>query len=157
MVQRVYAITRRNEYSEKNWNDVDTEGKKEILNRYLSEVADVMGLDICKEIEFFYEDSNVSGRYVHEEGKIKINEKLLNTYRRLSTVRHELRHAYQYNVTEGMLTATWRNRTGIPTETLLSWLKNINDYIPPTEEGYSQQPIERDAYEWTMITLTGDY
>ena len=163
MKNEISTILKKKRYSKKTWENASTEEKKEILNDYLQEVAGVMGLQIG-EIYFTYSegtpDGYVSGSYSERYHLVRINEWVIenggkngvkDSYELLSTVVHEMRHAYQNAACEHP------EQFVVTEETIQSWQNSFDGYKGVDEfmeEGmdaeeayraYKEQSVEEDA------------
>lgn len=148
----ISKILRKKEYSKKTWNQASVEEKKVILNKYLQEVAGVMGLEVG-EIVFTY--SGVSdgtynkGAYSSDINTVSINEWVLenggkdnieDSYCLLNTIVHEMRHAYQWNVCENP------EQFVVTEETIQKWQNSMDTY--KSQSGFMAEGMnEDDAYE----------
>lgn len=144
-------ILRKDRYSRKSWNKATVEERKAVLNEYLQEVAGTMGLQIGA-VEYTYSEGSGGtynmGAYYPGENTVKINEWVLenggkdgvaDSYTLMSTIVHEMRHAYQH--------AACRNpeQFVVTEETIRSWQDSINNY--KSKKGFMAEGMNsREAY-----------
>ena len=102
-----------------------------------------------------FSNNKTYGDYSHRTLTIRINESYLNSneysteesYHLYSTIRHEVRHAYQYTATYGLDIYGYSSRYNESKDLLRAWDSNIFNYIS-SAKGYAMyysQPIEADA------------
>ena len=128
-----------------------------MLEQYKEEIGALLGVPTAAEIEFFYqkpEDGRILlGQYDYTRSKLRINTfpiyhySAADSYDLLETIRHEMRHAYQYAATAGMYRYGYINVYGEDWDTMVQWDLNIDNYISPDEDrfAYEEQVIEVDA------------
>lgn len=152
MKNEISQILKKDRYSEKTWKKASVEERKEILNEYLQEVAGVLGLEIG-EINYTYSASSNGyynmGSYVHSQNTVNINEWVLenggkngvaDSYSLMSTIVHEMRHAYQYAACEHP------EQFVVTEETIQSWQDSITNYR--SKSGFMREGMgEREAYQ----------
>lgn len=123
------------------------------------EVADLLNVYVSPEINYYYKEpqnGTISlGYFSYATRTISINEYVLtsgqcDSYELYKTIRHELRHAYQYAVVNGFIPAD-----GESIEQIMIWQDNINNYIPSSRDfdAYYEQPIEYDAHRFAFQPL----
>lgn len=136
------------------WEAADSEGKERILSEIIRRINAIQGSHAKDEVRFFYEepDSNgvvTAGSFNDRTGKVSMNTYYMENEAYedvMSTVVHEMRHAYQDAV---------RKNPGdyeVSEATAKSWDENFENYISYDEsqdnyQAYRDQPIERDARE----------
>lgn len=163
MQQEMQELLGEERYSRETWERASLEERKEILNEYLQELTVVMGLPMGT-IQYINEKGTsngyLMGSYSAGTNQININEWVLenggknqitDSYELLTTVAHEMRHAYQQAACDH---PEWFIVSG---ETIRSWQESIDNHRNQDgfmEEGmnaqdayqaYRNQTIERDA------------
>ena len=139
----------------------DINKNKEILQNYTNELIDIYDISIENSIQFFSEgfgeDGGITlGYYQEKFGLIKriaINEYVLqndisgSSVQLFSTIRHELRHAYQHAAVNNP------NNYIVSQEALEQWKYNMNNPVSATEDywEYRKQQNEIDAREFGDI------
>lgn len=148
MRNKVQKLLEEERYSEETWNEASLEERKDILNQYLQEVAAAMGLEIGP-INFTYSEASNGtynmGAYSPSTNTVNINEWVLednvdNSYRLMSTIAHEMRHAYQHAACENP------EQFVVTEETLRSWQDSIDNY--KSQSGFMKEGMNaQEAYE----------
>lgn len=159
MQNEIEEILKKGRYSEEAWNAADLEERKDILNEYLQEVAAVMGLQIGP-INFEptegTDDGYLMGSYSDTLNRVTINtwvmeDNVPNSYALLSTIVHEMRHAYQFAACENP------DQFVVTEETIESWQNSFDNYKDVEDlmdegmeweeafEAYREQSVEEDA------------
>lgn len=148
MQNQIEKLLKQKRYSEKTWNDASLQERQDILNEYLQDVASIMGLEIGP-INFDRIIPNGStyamGAYSNSQKEIIINtwvmeDNVPDSYRLMSTIVHEMRHAYQHAVCENP------EQFVVTEETIQSWQDSIINY-KDTEDFMSEGMSESEAYE----------
>lgn len=159
MQNEIEEILKKDRYSEEVWNAADLEERKDILNEYLQEVAAVMGLQIGPinfELTEGTDDGYLMGSYSDTLNRVTINtwvmqDNVPNSYALLSTIVHEMRHAYQYAACENP------DQFVVTEETIESWQNSFDNYKDVEAfmnegmeweeafESYRGQSVEEDA------------
>ena len=159
----ISGLLKKEQYSRKTWENASVDERKDILNRYLQEVAAIMGLEIG-EINYTYSGmSNGTynmGAYSPDMNAVYINEWVLenggqngvkDSYELMTTIAHEMRHAYQYAACENP------DQFVVTEETIRLWQDSIDRYksqkgfmadgmnAQEAYEAYRNQDIEVDA------------
>lgn len=141
------------EYFSKNtWKNASMEERKNILQDCMNDVSQILGIHVKKEVEFFNaEPVNgllTNGYYDPGQNRIYMNEYVINmyppedSYYLMTTIIHELRHAYQ---SQAMKKPT---EFKVDQETIDQWEDNVRNYQDSLTEGfqkYRDQPVETDA------------
>ena len=159
--EKIRETNKKEEYSYSTWMAADINKKKEILQNYTNELIDIYDISIENSIQFFSEgfgeDGGITlGYYQEKFGLIKriaINEYVLqndisgSSVQLFSTIRHELRHAYQHAAVNNP------NNYIVSQETLEQWKYNMNNPVSATEDywEYRKQQNEIDAREFGDI------
>ena len=159
--EKIRETNKKEEYSYSTWMAADINKKKEILQNYTNELIDIYDISIENSIQFFSEgfgeDGGITlGYYQEKFGLIKriaINECVLqndisgSSVQLFSTIRHELRHAYQHAAVNNP------NNYIVSQETLEQWKYNMNNPVSATEDywEYRKQQNEIDAREFGDI------
>ncbi|MBR6186067.1 MAG: hypothetical protein IKQ41_07355 [Clostridia bacterium] len=140
-------------FSDANWDTATTEEKKQILNDFKKNVNSIFGTNVTADVQYFKGESYENGYYDPNTNKIYLNENTLDIRSReelMTTVVHEMRHAYQravVNDPSGYI---------VSEETAKAWEQNnipgnYIEYDPhdPAKTDYNayhDQPIEADAF-----------
>ena len=159
--EKIRETNKKEEYSYSTWMAADINKKKEILQNYTNELIDIYDISIENSIQFFSEgfgeDGGITlGYYQEKFGLIKriaINEYVLqndisgSSVQLFSTIRHELRHAYQHAAVNNP------NNYIVSQEALEQWKYNMNNPVSATEDywEYRKQQNEIDAREFGDI------
>lgn len=160
MKREIEKLLTQERYSEETWKAASQEERENILNEYLQEVAAIMGLEIglidFKNLEAT-EDGYVRGKYSYTNNSVLINTWVMqdgnvsDSYVLLSTVVHELRHAYQYTACSNP------EQFVVTEETIQKWQDSFDHYKGQSEfmeqgmtaeeayEAYRNQDVEVDA------------
>ena len=152
----IHKLLSSREYCIPKWYNATTDEKKQMLIALKSDIEALLGVYISSEIQFFSIPRNdpnfLYGYYSPRNFAIFINESLIDTgspesYHLLSTVVHEMRHAYQYAVVRGMYIYGYMSPYSVDRQIMISWDWNIDHYISPGADydAYYSQPIEVDA------------
>lgn len=159
MQNEIEGILKKDRYSEDTWKAADLAEREDILNEYLQEVAAVMGLQIGPinfESTEGTEDGYLMGSYSDTLNRVTINtwvmeDNVPNSYDLLSTIAHEMRHAYQYAACENP------EQFVVTEETIESWQNSFDNYKSTEDfmdegmewedafEAYRNQSVEEDA------------
>jgi len=182
MITEIDKITEE-KYSYGRWKAANTQEQREdFLREYMNEIMGIMGLEgLALVIDFSPPGKRtVSGMYYHtgnndvgvspltlwiNPDRIKPRTNAKRTYKQIQTVVHELRHAYQRAVLEGLV-----NTKGyeVSDATRAAWKNNLHNrikigesrtdatiqYQDPNRKGrytweeYRNQPIEIDAFSF---------
>lgn len=138
-------------YSEERWAAASVEERKQMLEEYMNEVADILGVDVKETINFIYQppgsNGTLQGSYNDGSNRISINTYVLeksglSSYHLFTTVVHEMRHAYQH--------AAIKNPTKykVSKETINSWKESFRTYQKEYNKGYDSYRkivVEQDA------------
>ena len=160
MQQRVQSLLASSAYSEETWRNATPQEREAILNRFMNEVAAILGVNIVSSIDFFSRPAQnnriVMGQYSHDDRTVHLNREVLSqssasSYRLMSTVVHELRHAYQHAAVDNP------SQYQVSQETINSWKRSFATYrstdgfiasgLSPEDafDAYRNQAVERDA------------
>lgn len=147
MQNEIFALLDSPAYNKTVWNQSTIEQRKDILTKYLAELALIYGVTVSPNINFFSGNQSTRGTYSHSRKMVSINENYLtrsDSYQIMQTVIHEMRHAYQHAAVEEP------DSYEVSAETIKQWKDNFANY-KSTDDGkttYSQyvsQPVEYDA------------
>ena len=147
MQSEIFALLDSPAYNKTVWNQSTIEQRKDILTKYLAELALIYGVTVSPNINFFSGNQSTRGTYSHSRKMVSINENYLtrsDSYQIMQTVIHEMRHAYQHAAVEEP------DSYEVSAETIKQWKNNFANY-KSTDDGkttYSQyvtQPVEYDA------------
>lgn len=157
MQKEIERLNKDERFSEEAWNNASTEERKDILNAYVKELSDIMGLSI-DEVDFFEslpKDGYVkNGYYSDRNDSININEWTLDNRSRndiYQTMAHEMRHAYQHAACEDP------DKFVVTEENVEKWKKSFDEYKnsdgfmeegmtrEEAHEAYRNQEVEKDA------------
>lgn len=149
MQQEIEKVT--DKYTKKKWENATTEERKQILNDYIKEIAAIMGISIAS-VDFFYSESEdgycTMGYYDRDYKNVSINEWVIEngdendfpSYGLLSTIVHEMRHAYQNEVCENP------DKYVVTEETRAMWKESFDTY--KNHEGFMAEGMSKDeAFE----------
>lgn len=160
MQQEIAKINEK--YTRERWNNASVDERKQMLNDYIKEIAAIMGIDITS-VDFTYSEPSGTtvnfGTFHPDYKSISINEWVIengdangwDSFGLVSTVVHEMRHAYQHEVVNNP------DKYVVTDETREAWEKSIAEYKSKRgfmAEGYGEneaykkyrdQTIEKDA------------
>lgn len=150
---QIAALTDSSRFSEETWQRSSVEERKNILNDYMNEVAAILGVDVVSNINYTNtppsDDGTYNlGAYQHGSRTVNINEYILThdaqfgSYQLMSTVVHELRHAYQHSAVDHP------EQYQVSKETIDSWKESFRTYNQEQAKGfdaYRNIVVERDA------------
>lgn len=149
---KIARITNTEHFSKETWKRSSMEERKHILQDYMQDVSQIFGIHVKKEVKFFDEEPVngilTNGYYHLSQNRIYINEYVMkaysseNSYYLMTTIVHELRHAYQSQAMEKP------TEFQVDQETLDQWEDNVKNYQNSVTEGfqnYRSQPVEADA------------
>lgn len=154
--ETIENLTESERYSEENWAGATLEERKAILQDYMQEVAKILDVDIEKEITFTNTPPDENGvynlgAYSHSIKTVKMNQYILendetyDSYRLMTTVVHELRHAYQHAAIDDP------ERYQVSQETIDAWKESFATYAQEKAKGYQSYRniiIEKDARQF---------
>ncbi len=144
--KRVYKF-----FKTKNWNSLDTNTKKTVLQQIENQQALKQNRQPIP-IVFEQLEMNQLGAYSPTNQKIVLNEnQLRNNYQCLETVIHEGYHREQHLFEKGDPSVlNWINNPELENEIKRLWQENMNNYSHlRSYEEYFFQPIELDVVERT--------
>lgn len=105
MQQQIQDLTNTDRFSEETWRNASVQERQNILEEYMREVMEIMGLDINADIDFQSMPPSggyiTNGQYSHGTETVTINSYIIahyspeRSYELMTTIVHELRHAYQ--------------------------------------------------------------
>lgn len=149
---KIERIMNTEYFSKETWNRSSAEERRHILQDYMQDVSRILGVHVKKKVKFFDEEPAdgilTNGYYDASQNRIYINEYVMNlyppenSYYLMTTIVHELRHAYQ---SQAMKKPT---EFQVDQETLDQWEDNLKNYQSNLTEGfqsYQKQPVEADA------------
>lgn len=138
-------------FKEENWTTYNFEQKAELVGGLVEFESKRLGVPILK-VDIRKLDLGIVGQYVIDSKVIEIDSEWLknaSSSEIIEVVCHESFHYYEHYLMENI---DW---SSVPTNTLYfeqiqDWKENERDYITSSSdyEGYINQPIERDAYEY---------
>lgn len=150
--KEVFKLLGDKKYSKEAWAAASVGERKALLNSYMEEIAEIMGVKLDGDIDFFNKPSKngiiTNGSYSTRDNTISLNTYILeksspaSSYKMFSTLIHEMRHAYQHAAVNNP------GQFQVSAETLTSWENNFNNYVSSGSGGYDAyraQPIEADA------------
>lgn len=151
MKQQIQALSNKSRFSEETWENASVEERKRILQEYMAAVMGIMGLGISSKIYFFNEaPSNgyiTNGYYSDGRERVQINEYIImnydadRSYELLTTVVHELRHAYQHQAIKHPTSYQ------VSQETIDRWSDSFDNY-EDTDGFMKKKGVSRDeAYQ----------
>ncbi len=153
MQQRVQELMQNEHYSEETWKNASVEERKKILEDYMHEVSKILDVDVKNKVVFTNtppsNDGLINyGAYVHGSREVRINSYVIEnypsgtSYRLLTTITHELRHAYQNSAIDNP------TRYQVSKETIDAWKHSFDTYAREQSKGYEAYRnilVERDA------------
>lgn len=162
MQDQIQALCRTDRFSEETWENATPDERRQILTEYMNRVMDIMGLDINPTIDFTPRAPSggyiTNGSYTHSRESVYINGYIIDnysadrSYELMTTIVHELRHAYQHAAVDNP------SDFQVSQETIDRWSDSFDNYRGTErimrEDGVSQdeayqryrnQAVERDA------------
>ena len=143
-IQQLYGSDR---FSEDTWAASTVAERRNILQEFMREVAAIMGVDVAF-TEIYKAPSNgliTNGWYDHSDGEMAINMYIVEnysaerSYELLTTVVHELRHAYQHAAVDNP------TQYQVSQATIDAW-KNSFDLYRNTDEFVNEGMSRQEAY-----------
>ena len=126
-------------FSEGHWKNASIDERKQILQDYMREVAAILGVEVADTITWtnmppHNGEINI-GSYRHSDRVVRINEynftrRGYDSYELMTTIVHELRHAYQHNAVDHP------DRYRVSQETIDSWKHSFDTYQEEQAKGY---------------------
>ena len=149
------------------WDGADKKKRMEIVERSVRQINAIQGThvefrrDLLARLRYF--NTDMVGEYRRNENTITIDPDRVENGRYIavmSTIVHEMRHAYQHSVVSG------QNEAEVPESVRRGWARNFAVYQDGPEPGagnydtllqqYMRQPLELDAYSWERtVVLSG--
>ena len=147
MQNEIFALLDSPAYNKTVWNQSTIEQRKNILTKYLAELALIYGVKVSSNINFYSDSLSTRGSYSHSRKMVSINENYLSRsdgYQIMQTMIHEMRHAYQHAAVEDP------GSYKVSAETIKRWKDNFANYKSTGDGGttyiqYVSQPVEYDA------------
>lgn len=152
MREDINTLLGQDRFSESTWAAASVEERKEILEAFMAEVAGILGVEVASSITFTWDDDSDGmlnyGAYSHGSRSVRINEWILGhmspdeSYHLMTTIVHELRHAYQHNAVDHP------ERYQVSKETIDAWKHSFDTYAEEKAKGYEAYRnivVERDA------------
>ena len=152
MKKRAEELRNQERFSQATWEKASVEERKKILQEYLHEMEAILGVTISGNIVW---DNNPPkngminyGAYYPGSNQVHINQYILenksgkDSYHLMTTITHEMRHAYQHEAVKHP------DRYKVTKETADAWKESIRTYDQEEAKGYEayrQILIERDA------------
>lgn len=146
MQQQIQRLNNNERYSEEAWANATVEERKSILSDYMREVMAIMGLDITASINFTNTPPSNGrinmGSYSHSNRTVSINEYVIanrspeSSYALLTTIVHELRHAYQHAAVDNP------TRYQVSQETIDAWSESFDTYQAEYQRSVRENDIE---------------
>ena len=142
---------------ESNWQELSIQEKIELLQVIGDyEVKIVLGLECSPTIQLgLTGDEEISGTYSHVYHTVMINATYLESAKTenvLKTLFHELRHAYQYEVSKALtdIKVDEKYKTLLVLREARAWKLEFSEYCDAEENfvRYLTQEIEKDARAW---------
>lgn len=159
MQEQIEQLMQDPKYNESAWGRASIEGKKKIFNEVKEELNRIYGTNISKDVDYFPGEPYTNpkdgltyiknGYYSDDSRSIHMstyNLKNRTFEQNMTTLVHEMRHAYQHEV------ARHPDKYTISEDTARSWEYNINHYKTIEKDGfqaYRSQPIEQDARDFS--------
>lgn len=150
--EQISALMESDRFSEERWDNASVEERKQMLEDYMNEVADILGVDVRSQVDFINkapEDGKIlMGQYSHDSRTVSINSYVLenrsaaSSYVLFTTIVHELRHAYQHSAVDHP------DRYRVSKETIDSWKESFRTYGKEQKKGYDSYRnivVEQDA------------
>lgn len=147
MQNEIFSLLNTPAYSKETWSKATVEQRKEILTKYLADLAGIYGVTVASKINFYSGESTSRGYYQHSGRQVSINVNYLSrtdSYQIMQTVIHEMRHAYQHSAVDDP------DSYSVSPETIKQWKNNFSNYKSTgdgktTYSEYVSQPVEYDA------------
>ena len=74
MQSEIFALLDKDDYKEETWKNATIEERKDILRKYLKEIARIFGITISEDVTFLSLGGSTRGQYSNNGKKISINE-----------------------------------------------------------------------------------
>lgn len=149
MKKKAADLLKKYKYSEEAWAKASIEERKKILTDYMHDVEKILGVDVSDKINWTYsepKDGKINqGSYYHPSRQVSINEYVINqknSYHLMSTIAHEVRHAYQHSAIDNP------DQYRVTKETVDSWKESFRTYSREQAKGfesYRNIVVEKDA------------
>ena len=152
MKQRAMDLRKQKRFSEETWEKASLEERKQILQEYMREVEKILGVKVAENIDWTntppVEGVGINmGAYSPSTNTVHINQYVLEnrssafSYKLVSTIAHELRHAYQHAAVSHP-----EQYTNVTPETIASWKESFRTYKAEQDAGrYYDIVVEKDA------------
>lgn len=137
--RRIQDLLKEKRFSEGHWKNASIDERKQILQDYMREVAAILGVEVADTITWtnmppHNGEINI-GSYRHSDRVVRINEynftrRGYDSYELMTTIVHELRHAYQHNAVDHP------DRYRVSQETIDSWKHSFDTYQEEQAKGY---------------------
>lgn len=132
MQQQIQALTQSGRFTEANWTNATAAERREILQAYMREVMQIMGISVNPVINFFDRAPQggyiTNGSYSYATNQVSINGHIIDnmdaarSYELMTTMVHELRHAYQHAAVDNP------TRYQVSQETIDAWSESFRNY-----------------------------
>ncbi len=152
MKRRAEELRNQERYSQATWEKASVEERKRILQEYLHEMEAILGVTISGNIVWDNKPPQNGminyGAYYPGSNQVHINQYLLENYNSaesyhlMTTITHEMRHAYQYAAVKNP------DKYRVTKETVDAWKESIRTYDREQKKGYEAYRnilIEKDA------------
>lgn len=156
MQSEIFALLNTDEFSQETWYNTSVNGRKKILRKFLKRLCAIMGVQVFPFI--FFDDSmsdNTRGSYNHKFKMIYINSNRLsgnNSYGLMTTMIHEMRHAYQHAAVDNP------EKFQVSEETISQWRENFKKgNYKSTDDGYTYEEYVSQPVEWDAKNFAQQY
>lgn len=151
MQQQIADLCDTDRFSEDTWENATVEERKDILEEYMREILGIMGIDVAANIDFTPRPPTggyiTNGSYSPSSNSVYINGYIIEnysaarSYELMTTIVHELRHAYQHAAVDNP------TRYQVSQETIDRWSDSFDNYRGSDrirrEDGVSQDEAYR--------------
>ena len=132
MQQQIQALCETDRFSEETWAAASGEERRKILQEYMRKLTEIMGIKINTKIDFSSRPPSggyiTNGSYTHATKSVYINGYIIDnysaerSYELMTTMVHELRHAYQHAAVDNP------TKYQVSQETIDIWSDSFDNY-----------------------------
>jgi len=130
----------------------DINERQAVMEKFATKLLEIYGLTDVKFMSG-YDSIGLCGYYSFDRKVLFLNKSFLTIndpillLDAVDTILHESRHALQHAAMHD------HNPLGFDRETIVSWIKNMNNYVRNDPAAYREQPVEADAFSSAAYTL----
>lgn len=151
MQEQIQDLCETDRFSEETWEQATPAERRVILQEYMNRVMEIMDIDIRPNIDFTPRAPSggyiTNGSYTHATESVYINGYIIDnysperSYELMTTIVHELRHAYQHAAVDNP------TRYQVSQETIDRWSDSFDNYRG-TDRIMREDGVSRDeAYQ----------